>query len=185
MGLPGGSVVKNLPANVGTQEMPVQSLGQEDPLEEEMATHSSILAWKIPWTEEPGRLEPTGSKRVGHDWARCKQKHIYSGTDFPAAPMVKTLPHLVSRRCDLTSTCNSENELHESGPLFTYSPGVHEDCKTEEKEGVWTGPVYLGSQESIFNMQNKSWRKKFKSCTKMCFPHHLLAHPLQNPSPPI
>ena len=49
------------------QEMPVQSLAGEDPLEEEMATHSSILAWKIPWTEEPGRLQSMGSQRVGHD----------------------------------------------------------------------------------------------------------------------
>ena len=45
----------------------VQSLGQEDLLEEEMATHSSIIAWKIPWTEEPGRLQFMGSQRVGHD----------------------------------------------------------------------------------------------------------------------
>ena len=45
----------------------VRSLGREDPLEKEMATHSSILAWKIPWTEEPGRLQSTGSQRVGHD----------------------------------------------------------------------------------------------------------------------
>ena len=45
----------------------VQSLGQEDPLEEEMATHSSILAWKIPWTEEPGGLQSMGSQRVGHN----------------------------------------------------------------------------------------------------------------------
>ena len=49
------------------QEMRVQSLGQEGPLEKEMATHSSILAWKIPWTEEPGKLQPMGSLRVGHD----------------------------------------------------------------------------------------------------------------------
>ena len=47
--------------------MQVQSLGQEDPLEE-MATHSSILAWRIPWTEEPGRLQSMGLQRVGHDW---------------------------------------------------------------------------------------------------------------------
>ena len=45
----------------------VRSLGQEDPLEKEMATHSIIHAWKIPWTEEPGRLESMGSQRVGHD----------------------------------------------------------------------------------------------------------------------
>ena len=45
------------------QEIPVQSLAQEDPLEKEMAAHSSILAWKIPWTEEPGRLQSMGSKK--------------------------------------------------------------------------------------------------------------------------
>ena len=47
--------------------MLVQSLGGEDPLEKEMATHSSILAWEIPWTEEPGNLQFMGSQRVGHD----------------------------------------------------------------------------------------------------------------------
>ena len=56
--------VKNLPA---MQETWVQSLGWEDPLEKEMATHSSILAWRIPWTEEAGRLQSLGSPRVGHD----------------------------------------------------------------------------------------------------------------------
>ena len=56
--------VKNLPA---MQENQVRSLGREDPLEKEMATHSSILAWKIPWTEETGRLQSMGSQRVGHD----------------------------------------------------------------------------------------------------------------------
>ena len=52
-----------------TQEMLVQSLGQDDPLEKEIATHSSILAWRIPWTEEPGGLQSMGSHRVGHDKA--------------------------------------------------------------------------------------------------------------------
>ena len=57
-------LVKNLPA---VQETWVQSLGQEDPLEKEMATHSSILAWKMLWTEEPGRVQSMGSQRVGRD----------------------------------------------------------------------------------------------------------------------
>ena len=57
-------MVKRLPAVWETQ---VRSLGQEDPLEEEVAPHSSILACKIPWTEEPGRLQAMGSQRVGHD----------------------------------------------------------------------------------------------------------------------
>ena len=57
-------MVQNPPAMWETQ---VRSLGQEDPLEEEMATHSSILAWRIPWTEEPGGLQSIGLHRVGHD----------------------------------------------------------------------------------------------------------------------
>ena len=57
-------MVKHLPA---MQETRVQSLGQEDPLEKEMATHSSTLAWKIPWMEEPVGLQSMGSQRVGHD----------------------------------------------------------------------------------------------------------------------
>ena len=57
--------VKHLPAVRGTW---VRSLGWEDPLEKEMATHSSTLAWKIPWTEEPGGLQSMGSQRVGHNW---------------------------------------------------------------------------------------------------------------------
>ena len=56
--------VKHLPT---MQETWVQSLGQEDALEKEMATHSSTLAWKIPWMEEPGRLQSVGSQKVGHD----------------------------------------------------------------------------------------------------------------------
>ena len=67
MGFPSGSVVKNPPAMQEMQETSVQSLGQEDPLEEGMATHSSILAWEIPWTQEPGGLQSMGSQRVGYD----------------------------------------------------------------------------------------------------------------------
>ena len=63
-GFPSGSTVKNLPV---MQEMQVQSLGQEEPLEEGMETHSSILAWRIPWSEEPGRLQSVGLQRVGYD----------------------------------------------------------------------------------------------------------------------
>ena len=64
MGFRGGSEVKNLPA---MQETWVRSLGREDPLEKGVATHSGILAWKIPWTEEPGGLQSTGLQRVGHN----------------------------------------------------------------------------------------------------------------------
>ena len=60
-------MVKNLPAMQEPLETWVRSLGQEDLLEEEMATHSSTLAWRIPWTDEPGGLQSTGSQKVGND----------------------------------------------------------------------------------------------------------------------
>ena len=67
--------VKNLPA---MQETGVQFLGREDPLEEGMGTHSSILAWRIPWTEEPGRLESIELHRVGHNWGNLAHVHGYT-----------------------------------------------------------------------------------------------------------
>ena len=69
-------MVKNLPA---MQETWVQSLGQEDPLERGMVTHSSILAWRIPWTEEPGGLQSMGLQRVGHDWETNTHTQKYTG----------------------------------------------------------------------------------------------------------
>ena len=59
-----GQTIKNLPT---MQETQVRSLGQEDPLEKGMATHSSVLAWRIPWIEEPGGMQSMGSQRVGQD----------------------------------------------------------------------------------------------------------------------
>ena len=80
---PGGSAVKNLPA---IQEMWVWSLGRENPLEEEIATHSSILACKIPWTEEPGGLQSMGSQRVGHGWAQRAHAHTHTHTHTHTCP---------------------------------------------------------------------------------------------------
>ena len=73
-GFPDGSGVNNLPA---MQETRVLSLGQEDPQEEEMAIHSSIAAWKIPQTAEPGDLQSMGSQRAGHDLATKQQLLLY------------------------------------------------------------------------------------------------------------
>ena len=66
-------MVKNLPAVQETQVTWVQSLGWEDPLEKKMGTHSSILAWKTPWTEECGGLQSMGSQRIGHDFTTEQQ----------------------------------------------------------------------------------------------------------------
>ena len=80
-------MVRRLPT---MQETRVQSLVWEDPLEKEMATHSSTLAWKIPWTEEPGRLQSLGSQRDGHDWA--------TSLHFSPLPTRRLVPSLCSHR---------------------------------------------------------------------------------------
>ena len=98
----GGSAVENLPAMQNTQETQVWFLGQEDPLEEGVATHSSILARKIPRKEEPGRLWSTGSQRVGHDWRDwapacqikkcvCVQRKTFQKIQIPKYQIKKTL----------------------------------------------------------------------------------------------
>ena len=81
-GFPGGLVIKNPPAK---QEVWVWSLVQEDPLEKKMATHSSILAWRIPWIKEPGRPQSIGSQRVRNNWATslhfiCIRTHTHTHT---------------------------------------------------------------------------------------------------------
>ena len=85
--------VKHVPT---MQETWVRSLGREDPLEKEMAPHSSILAWKIPWTEEPGRLQSMGSQRVGHNWA-TSLSHLKGEASFgwPCSLLTRKVPLLL------------------------------------------------------------------------------------------
>ena len=97
---PGGSEVKAsalnagdlgfIPGSGGSPGESLESLGsipgREDPLEKEMVTHSSILAWRIPWTEKPGRLQSTGSQRVGHDWATSPKINSPRRTAVPTNP---------------------------------------------------------------------------------------------------
>ena len=86
--------------------MRVRSLGHEDPLEREMATHSSILACEIPWTKQPDGLQPMGSQRVGHHWAHTSRIHIYKKV-HEKAPV------------DFTQHSNSANTLV---PTPTWNP---------------------------------------------------------------
>ena len=74
-GFPSGSAAKSPPAMQELQKVWIWSLGREDPLEEGMATHSSILAWRISWTEKPGRLQSRGSQKVGHHWSNLALMH--------------------------------------------------------------------------------------------------------------
>ena len=78
MGLWGGLVVKNLPRMKKMQKTPVQSLAQQNTLEEGLAPHSSTLAWRSPWTEEPGRLQSIGLQSVRHDWNDWASMHPHT-----------------------------------------------------------------------------------------------------------
>ena len=88
-GFPADSAIKNLPA---TQETGVRSLGWEDPLEEDMETHSSVLAWRIPWAKELGRFQSIGLQRVGCDWSR-KIKRIPQWTPTALSPRFELLTY--------------------------------------------------------------------------------------------
>ena len=99
--------LKHLPAMWETQ---VQSLGHEDPLEKEMAPHSSILAWRIPWTEEPGRLQSMGWQRVGHDWVTSLSLSVLS-----RCPVLQIWDKMsLSQKTSPSSTWNIMHSLNNS-----------------------------------------------------------------------
>ena len=91
-----GQRLKCLPA---MWEIRVRSLGREDPLEKEMATHSSTLAWRIPWREEPGRLQSMGLQRVEHDWATSLSLSFYSTISQIFLFSLRSILYLLSLLC--------------------------------------------------------------------------------------
>ena len=100
-------IVKNLPS---MQETRVQSLDWKDPLEKKMATHSSILAWEIPWMEESGRLKSMGSQRVGHDWVTNTLTFLYHySKDLGSGLIIRSkatlLSFLVERKTQFGGSC--------------------------------------------------------------------------------
>ena len=86
------------------QEIWVQSLGLEDPLEKEMATHSSILAWKISWTEEPGGLQSMVSQRIRRDWVTNTYLHLL--TTLKVTLRVRVLESILTYEVGICSTCS-------------------------------------------------------------------------------
>ena len=101
MSFPGGSDGKESACNEGDlSSIP----GWEDPLGKEMATHSSILAWGIPWTEEPGGLPSIGSQRVGHDWATKYSKHLFQSVQWLSHVWLFAIPWPAARQASLSIT---------------------------------------------------------------------------------
>ena len=101
-------MIKNLPA---MQETQVQFLGWKDPLEMGMAIHFSILAWRIPWTEEPGRLQSMGSPRVRHHWVTNTHTHTHTHTHTPVRRAEMTCSSDDSAQRKYTISANLEPSL--------------------------------------------------------------------------
>ena len=148
-------IVKSLPA---MQETWIWSLDQEDPLEEEMATHSNILAWRIPWTEEPGRLQPMGSQRVRQDWVTNTHKDLHGRVLKGGPTAFPNIWFCFFQYCYLImgfpggldgkeSACNAEDPC--SIPGLGRSPG----------EGNGNLPLY----SCLENLMKKPWVRK-ESC---------------------
>ena len=105
--------------------MRVWSLGREDPLEKGMATHSSILAWRIPWTEEPGGLQSIGSQRVGHNWSDLACTHLLSDLHF-----VVLINHTHLIQCNLQT-----DYLFTWFPYYIATSVMKIGCKNERSGG--------------------------------------------------
>ena len=136
------------------REMQVRPLGREDPLEEGMATHSSILAWKIPWTEETGRLQSMGLQRVRHNWV-TEHAHTCLGASL-VAQTVKNLPawrtgfnpwvrKIPWRRKWQSTLVFLTGEFHGQKSLVGYSPWGHKELNTTE----WL--IHLAKKPSVFH----------------------------------
>ena len=131
------------------QETQVRSLGQEDPLEEEMATHSSILAWKILWTEEPCGLQFTGSQRVGHNWAHTHTHHWNS-------KHAKVFP--IPSRCFLLPKTRKGKHLSKESQVTKFSSPVSTLLKswvpileeTSSWKGVFSNYILITSYTNLY-----------------------------------
>ena len=144
--------VKNPPAMQETQETWVQSLGQEDPLEEGMATHSSIISWRIPWTEEPGGLQPIGLQGIRHDWACTHTQHAIWISYFTCIFIYCLTPFSPPTRIQVPS--GQELCL----PCFLLYPQSLEECLTHSRPSVniWWMNELLRAQFSQLHQEGNN-----------------------------
>ena len=127
--------VKNLLAKQETPETQVWSLGRGDPLEEGMATHSGILTWRIPWTEEPCALQSMGLQRVGHDWSdlACMCLFKYSGWDGAGMTPGQRLKGVEVGMHEIFGKGNSEANLK----VLNSEVGAFSGCLRTERVSAW------------------------------------------------
>ena len=134
-----------------TQEILVRSLGWEDPLEKEMVTHSSILTWKIPWTEEPGRLQSMGLQRVRHHWA-----HTYTFLSLTSCNSCRLVRLLCKSRYVWNEKKNNNKKQlsSEQGRL-----NAHMYCHSP----LYSKGIATGKREALFWKLRSRWRSEGNS----------------------
>ena len=165
--------VKNLSA---MQETWVWCLGQEDPLEKGMATHSSILPWKTPWTEEPGRLQSMGSQRVGHDWVTSLVTSAgETGTRVLSLLLswIRTsgTQRLKPKQQIFQKTCCQQSDFLLISSLFENSPS----CRHPLSSPSWHTPWLSSSPSSSFS---HSIGSRVASLLTLDLEIHHLHHPM-------
>ena len=148
MGFLGGSVVKNLPAMQETQEMQFRSLGQDDLLEKGMAMHSCFLAWRTPWTEEPGGLQSIQLQRARHNWSNLTCMHCkfhyrvniiaMSNLNYGTSLVAQMLKNLPARRETWVQFLNWEDPLEEGMTIHSvFLPGESHEHRSLVGYSPW------------------------------------------------
>ena len=131
---PVAQMVKNLPA---VQKTRVRSLGQENPLEKAIAIHSSNLAWRIPWTEKPGRLQSMGLQRVGHDWVNNTHKHTHTLDMVFLGRLSGKEPVCQCRRCGFNPWVRNILSRRKWQPIPVFLPAKSHAQKNLEGYSPW------------------------------------------------
>ena len=171
IGFPSGSVVKNPPVKQELQETQVQSLGQEDSLEEGMAIYSSILVWRIPWTEEPGGLQSIGEQGVKHDWSdlactHADHKYCCQNSDLGIWLFIElfillymqvfTIVHrFCARWLDFSAVTMSQSKGVRTSLCSSYSTGIMSDLwrmKSYNLLGIASNPQRVFPQTSCCHL---------------------------------
>ena len=160
-GFPSGASGEDPTCQCKRHETLVWSLGREDPLEEEMATHSSILAWRIPWTEAPGGLQSTGSQRVRHGWSNLARTNKLCHTSGVGCPALESLPNPGVEPPSLTSPALA-------GVFFTTSAPWKAFKTLNKSQIIWIGMVsllFLFMFKWFDKRKHRSWDRKTVSTT--------------------
>ena len=150
LGFPSDSAVKNLPEMQGMWETQVWSLGQEDPLEKEMATYSSILAWKIPRRKEPGGLQSMGSQSVGNNWA-------IEHTQFSSVQLLSHVQLFATPESTQIHVHWLGDAIQPSHPLSSPSPPA---LNLSQHQGLfqWVSSLHQVAKVLEFQLQHESFQ---------------------------